>query len=66
MDRDQLLELVPHYVALVVLLLLALTAVRVLVGDVGLWVELVIAFVVAVAYRPLVARLGYAPSAWQR
>jgi len=66
MDRDQLLELVPHYVVLVVLLLLALTAVRVLVGDVGLWVELLIAFVVAVAYRPLVARLGYAPGAWER
>ncbi|HMB49760.1 hypothetical protein [Natronoarchaeum rubrum] len=66
MDRDQLLELVPHYVALVVLLLLALTAVRVLVGDVGLWVELLIAFVIAVGYRPLVARLGYAPSAWER
>jgi len=66
MDREQLLELVPHYVALVIVLLVALTALRLLVGEVALWAELLVAFVVAVAYRPVVRRLGYAPSAWER
>lgn len=65
-DREQLLELVPHYVALVVLMVLALAVVRAVAGDVGFWIELGIAFVVAVAYRPVVARLGYAPGAWER
>lgn len=66
MDKDQLLELVPHYVALVLLLLVVLAVVRAVVGDVGFWIELVIAFVVAVAYRPIVQYLGYAPGAWER
>ena len=64
-DRDTVVELVPHYVALIALVFLVLAAVEALVGDPGFWVELAIVFAVAIAYRPLVVRLGVAPSAWE-
>jgi hypothetical protein len=66
MDRETILELVPHYLALVILLILVLAAVRAVAGEIGFWVELGIAFVIAIVYRPLVQYLGYAPSAWER
>jgi hypothetical protein len=40
--------------------------VRAVAGEIGFWVELGIAFVIAIVYRPLVQYLGYAPSAWER
>lgn len=66
MDKDHLIEVAPHYVALVAILFLVLFLVRILIGDVGFWIELLIAFGVAVVYRPVVTRLGIAPSAWKR
>jgi len=65
MDRDELLELVPHYLALVVLVFVTLAAVDSAVGSVELWIEFVIVVVVAFAYRPLVSLLGIAPAAWK-
>jgi hypothetical protein len=66
MNRDQLVELVPHYVALLVVMFLLLSVVRALVPGISFWVEVVIIFVIVVAYRAVVERLGYAPTAWQR
>lgn len=65
MDKEVLLELVPHYVAMVVLVLLVLTLVRLLVGDLGFWVELAIIIVLVFAYRPAVQALGVAPEIWE-
>jgi uncharacterized membrane protein len=65
MDRDQLLELVPHYVVLLLLVFLTLAVLETVFGDLGFWIELVIIFLVVLAYRPVVARLGVAPSAWE-
>lgn len=65
LDRDTLLELVPHYVALIALVFAVLAAVEAVVGPLGFWVELALVFAVAIAYRPLVLRLGVAPSAWE-
>jgi hypothetical protein len=65
MDRDQLLELVPHYLAMVVLVCLVLGAVRTLAGALSFWVELAIVFPVVFAYRPIVLGLGVGPSSWE-
>jgi hypothetical protein len=65
MDTDQLKELVPHYVAMLVLVFLVLGIVQAIVGEVGFWVELGIIVVAAAAYRPLVTRLGIGPSSWE-
>jgi len=64
MDRNQLIELVPHYVAMLLLVFLVLAIVRASVGEVGFWIELVIIAVVVFAYRPIVVRLGFGPSSW--
>lgn len=65
MDTDRLIELAPHYAAMLLLVFLTLTIVRAAVGEIGFWIELAIVFVVVFAYRPLVIRLGVAPSGWE-
>jgi len=66
MNRSELAELVPHYVALLVVMFLILSVVRAVVPGLSFWIEVVIIFVIVVAYRAVVERLGYAPAAWQR
>jgi hypothetical protein len=64
MDKTQLLELAPHYLALVILIFAVLTVVRLFAGGTSLWLELIIAGATAFLYRPLMVRLGLAPSMW--
>jgi len=66
MDRDQLIELVPHYVAMLLLVFLVLAAVRAVAGEIGFWAELAIIAVVVFAYRPVVIRVGLGPSSWEK
>jgi hypothetical protein len=65
MDTDRLLELAPHYIAMLALVFLVLELVAILVGDIGFLTELAIIVVIVFAYRPIVIRLGVAPSGWQ-
>lgn len=65
MDKNQLLELAPHYVAMLVLVFLVLSIVRIVVGEIGFWVELAIIFAIVFSYRPAVVRLGMGPSGWE-
>lgn len=65
MDREQLIELVPHYVAMLILVFLTLTIVSAVVGEIGFWIELAFIVVVVLAYRPIVVRLGVGPSIWE-
>ena len=65
MDRNQLLELVPHYLAMLLLVFLILAIVPSIIGEIGFWVEFAIVIVVVFAYRPIVVRLGVAPSVWE-
>jgi hypothetical protein len=64
-DTDRLMELAPHYIAMFVLVFLVLEIARIVVGGIGFWPELAIIFVVVFAYRPIVVRLGVAPSGWE-
>lgn len=66
MDRDDLVEITPHYVAILLLVFLVLSVVGPLLGDVSFWLELVIILVIAFLYRFVVVRLGVAPTAWKR
>jgi hypothetical protein len=65
MDTDRLMELAPHYIAMFMLVFVVLTAIQAVVGEVGFWIELAIVVVVVFAYRPVVVRLGFAPSGWR-
>lgn len=65
MDTGRLLEIAPHYLAMLFLVFLVLSAVRSIVGEISFWVELVIIVVIVFAYRPIVIRLGVAPSGWE-
>ena len=66
MDKESLIELVPHYLAMLILVFLVLGIVRATAGYLGFWVELAIIAVVVFAYRPAVQRLGFAPSMWEQ
>lgn len=65
MDKNQLLELAPHYIAMLVLVFLILEGVQAAVGGIGFWVELVLIVVIVFLYRPIVVKLGIAPSSWE-
>jgi hypothetical protein len=65
MDKDQLMEVAPHYIAMFLLVSIVLWIVREVVGEIGFWPELAIIIVVVVAYRPIVVRLGIGPSGWE-
>jgi len=62
-DRSDLVELAPHYVAMLALTVVALTVVRGFV-TLSFWQEFLVIVPVVFLYRPLVERLGVAPSAW--
>lgn len=64
MDRDWIVDVAPHYVAMLLLVYLALGALRVAVGELGFWVELVIIAAIVFLYRPAVLWLGVGPDAW--
>jgi len=65
MDIDGLKELVPHYVAVMILVVLVLTVVQAAVGEIGFVIEIALILVIVLAYRVIVMRLGVAPSGWQ-
>lgn len=62
---ESTLMVVLHYIAMLILVFLALIAIREFVGDVSFWVELVVVILVAFAYRPIVLLLGIAPEPWR-
>lgn len=66
MNTDRLIEVAPHYVAMIILVYLVLAAVEAVVGNLSFWIELVLIAAIVFAYRPIVMRLGIGPSAWER
>lgn len=66
MVKDRLLELLPHYVAMLLLMLVVIGTLRTTVGEQGIWIELVIVVVLVLGYQLAVVKLGVAPSTWER
>ncbi len=67
MDWDAIKDLLPHYVALIVLLTVLLTALQLYWpgGEPSIWVQIGVAVVLGLAYPTAVRYLGYAPDAWK-
>ena len=63
-DTDTLREVVPHYVAMLLVAFLVLGVARTFLGELGFWIELAVVFGVVALYRVVVGRLGYLPSSW--
>jgi len=65
MDKDQLLELAPHYIAMLLVVFLILEVSQAVVGEIGFWLELALILVIVFVYRIVVVQLGVAPSSWE-
>ena len=65
-NRGDLVELAPHYAAMLVLTFLALGYVRAFFPGLVLWQRFGVVLLFLFAYRPVVQRLGIGPSAWER
>lgn len=61
-NREELFELVPHYVAMLVIVLVVINGLRLTVGVLPLLVEFVLIFALVLAYRPLVKRIDAVPT----
>lgn len=66
MDTQRLLDVAPHYLAMLFLAFLIPAIIRVVVGDIGFWPELVIIFVIVFGYRRAVLWLDVAPESWEQ
>lgn len=60
-----LVETAFHYLAMLFVIFLVLSVLRTTIGDLGFAIELGIVLLIAIAYRPLVRRLGIAPTTWE-
>ena len=66
MDTDQLVELIPHYIAMLVVVFGVIAVIQAVAGGLGFWIELVIVIVIVFSYRAAVLWLGVGPSRWER
>ena len=64
-NKQEILELVAHYVVILVIVTVVLAVVRNAVGDISFWAELGVIIVLVALYRPAVKALGYEPNAWK-
>ncbi|MFB6086401.1 MAG: hypothetical protein ABEJ84_06295 [Halodesulfurarchaeum sp.] len=67
MNWDTLRELLPHYLALIIILTALLTGMTLFWpgGEPSLWVQIGVAVILGLAYPTAVRYLGFAPSAWE-
>ena len=63
---SRIVELLPHYLAMIAVMFAVLLAIQELYGDIGFWPSFGVAIAVAVAYPFVVRSLGVAPEAWKR
>lgn len=66
MDTARLRELVPHYLAMFLLVLIVLEALRSSVDEMAFYVELLILVFVCLVYMMFTIVVGIAPSSWDR
>lgn len=68
MVRDHLGQILPHYAVMLGLVFAVSIGVRILVGDPGLVVDVVVVFGIIFGYRPAVTRIDGVPTpdVWQQ
>ena len=62
---SRLVELLPHYLAMIAAIFAVLIAVEELYGGLDFWWSFAVALAVAAIYPFVVRRLGIAPESWQ-
>lgn len=65
MDLDRQRSLLPHYVAIVVSVVVVLAGLRAVFGNLQAWINLLAVVVVVLAYPSVVRALGVEPEAWE-
>lgn len=60
----ELIDVLPHYLAMLVLVYVSLDLLRTFLGVEHLLVDLVVVLLIVFLYRPLVIRIGIAPTSW--
>lgn len=63
---SRLVELLPHYLAMIAVMFAVLLAIQELYGDIGFWASFAVAIVIAAVYPFAARRLGIAPETWER
>lgn len=66
MDKQDFIGIIPHYIAMLVLVSVVFLVIASLFGEISFWIELLIIFVVVSLYRLTATRFGFAPNAWNR
>lgn len=61
-NKDDILELVPHYVAMILLVLFVMTLIRAAIGVQHVLVEFAFILALVFAYRPIIVRLDIVPT----
>jgi hypothetical protein len=64
-DTETILALLPHYLAMLAIVFLAVTVLRTAFSEVNLIAEFVVIVVLVFLYPFVIRRLGYAPAIWE-
>jgi hypothetical protein len=64
-DTETILALLPHYLAMLAIVFLAVTVLRTAFSAVNLIAEFVVIVVLVFLYPFVIRRLGYAPAIWE-
>jgi len=64
MDLDRQRSLLPHYLAIVVAVVVVLAGLRAVFGNLQAWANVLAVVVVVLAYPSVVRALGVEPDAW--
>jgi len=64
-NMDTIRELLPHYLVVLVLVILGTTVVRLALGQVNIILEFMVVIAIVGVYVIVTRRLGYAPEQWQ-
>lgn len=65
MDLRSQKQLIPHYIAVLILLIAALIGIRELLGTGRIWIRLVVVACIVLTYPTVVRLLGVEPDVWQ-
>ena len=64
-NMDNIRELLPHYLVVLVLVILGTTVIRLGLGQVNIVLEFMVVIAIVGVYVIVTRRLGYAPEQWQ-
>lgn len=65
MDLRSQKQLIPHYIAVLILLTAALIGIRELLGAGAVWIRLVVVACIVLTYPTVVRLLGIEPEVWR-